>query len=716
MQESRPARRTVHSMNLSPNFFPKSRRTAALTAGLLAFSALAAHADEGMWLYNNPPKAQIQKTYGVTLSDAWLAHLQRASVKFVGLASGSFVSADGLVMTNHHVGADTLQKLSTPQHNYARDGFYARTHAEEVRAPDLELDVLESITPVTDQVNAAVTPQMTLAEAFLARRKAIAEIEQASQTKTGLKSQVVTLFGGARYDLYAYKTYTDVRLVMAPDANAAFYGGDPDNFEYPRYDLDICFFRAYENGKPAKVANYLTWSKNGIKEGDPVFVSGNPARTSRLNTVSDLKTQRDIILPALLNTLRRREVLLTSWGARLPENARVADDALFGTQNGRKKQTGSLQALQDPAFLSAKQAREAALRAKVAADPKLQAAYGGAWDQVDRADAASRAEFARYGLLAGFGLRSQLYGTAQTLVLQAEEDQKPNNARLPGFTEAARASLDLELFSPAPIYPNLEKLTLGDSLAQMEETLGADNPIVTQALAGRSPAERAAELVNGTTLADVAVRKKLADGGLAAVQASADPMIVLARQLDPIDRAIRKARETEVVSVEQAAYAKIAQAQLAASAPGSVYPDATFTLRLSYGKVVGYTEGGQAVPAWTTLGGLYPYAAKHEDKPPYQLSAPWEAAKDKLVPGTPFNFVSTADIIGGNSGSPVVNKNGDLVGIIFDGNLQSLALDYAYSDTQARAVSVDARAIIESLRHVYGDDALADELLSGHAQ
>ena len=704
-------------MNFPPNFLSNSRRTVALTTGLLASSLLAAHADEGMWLYNNPPKAQIRKAYGVTLSDAWLTHLQRASVKFVGIASGSFVSADGLVMTNHHVGADTLQKVSTPQHNYARDGFYARTRAEEVKAPDLELDVLESITPVTEQVNAAVTPSMTPAASFRARRRAIAGIEQAAQAKTGLKSRVVTLFGGARYDLYAYKTYTDVRLVMAPDANAAFYGGDPDNFEYPRYDLDICFFRAYENGQPAKIADYLTWSRAGVKEGDPVFVSGNPGRTSRLNTIADLKTQRDVFLPALLNALRRREVLLSSWGARLPENARVADEALLGTQNGRKKQTGSLQALQDPAFMAAKQARETALRAKVAADPKLQAAYGDAWDQAGRADTASRAEFARYGLLAGgFGLRSSLYGIAQTLVLRAEEEGKPNGERLPGYTDADRASLDLELFSPAPVYPDLEKLTLADSLAQVEETLGGDDPLVVQMLAGMSPTERAAALVNGTSLADVAARKKLADGGLAAVQASTDPMIVLARQLDPTDRALRKARETDVVSVDQAAYAKIARAELAASDPGTVYPDATGTLRLSYGKVAGYTEAGQAVPAWTTLGGLYPYAARHEDKPPYQLSAPWLAAKDRVAPGTPFNFVSTADIIGGNSGSPVVSKNGELVGIIFDGNIQSLALDYAYSDTQARAVSVDARAIIESLRHVYGDDALADELLSGHAR
>ena len=701
-----------------PLFPPKVQLAAVLAAGILSVSVIpAVHADEGMWLYNDPPKAQIQKTYGVALSERWLTHLQRASVKVVGEASGSFVSADGLVMTNHHVGSDAIQKLSTLQHNYSRDGFYARTRLEELKAPDLELDVLQFITPVTDQVNAAVTAQMTPSEAFLARRKVIAGIEKASQTKTGLQSEVVTLFGGARYDLYLYKTYTDVRLVMTPDANMASYGGDPDNFEYPRYDLDICFFRVYEHNVPAKITDYLTWSKIGVKEGDPIFVSGNPARTQRLNTVSNLKTQRDILLPAFLNVVRRREVLLTGWGARLPENAREADESLTDVKNTRKNLVGALQSLTDPAFFAAKESQEKALRAKVAADPALQSAYGDAWDQAEKAETAKRAIFARYGLFAeDFAFRSDLYGIAQTLVLRAEEDQKPNGERLPEFADSDRASQDLELFSPAPIYPNLEKVSLADSLALLTETLGADDPLVVQALAGKSPSERAAALVDGTTLADVAVRKRLASGGLAAVSASTDPMVMLARQLDPIYRILRTRQESEVVSVEQAAYAKIARAQLAVAAGSSVYPDATFTLRLSYGKVAGYTQEGKSVPAWTTFGALYPYAAAHESLPPYQLSPAWLSAKSKLTPDTPFNFVCTADIVGGNSGSPVVNKNGEVVGIVFDGNIQSLALDYAYSETQTRAVAVDARAIIESLRRVYGSDALADELLSGHVR
>lgn len=669
-----------------------------------------------MWPYNDLPKAQIQQKYGVAISDIWAAHLQRASVKFVGLASGEFVSADGLVMTNHHVGADTLQKLSTVQHNYARDGFYARTRAEERKAPDLELDVLESITPVTDRVNAAVTPSMPPAEALLARRAAIAAIEKESLAKTGLKSEVVTLFGGARYDLYAYKAYTDVRLVMAPDAVAAFYGGDPDNFEYPRYDLDICFFRVYENNRPAKIADYLTWSRTGVKEGDPVFVSGNPGRTSRLNAMADLRYARDIGLPSALNGVRRREVLLASWSRRLPENARVADDSLFGIQNTRKDLTGILQSLQDPAVFARKQAAETALRAKVAADPKLQAAYGDAWDQVAKADAVRRARFAQYGPLAdNFGLQSRLFGIAQTLVLLAEQDAKPNGERLPAFRASRRAALELNLFSPAPVYPDLERLTLADSLAQMAETLGGDNPLVAQVLNGKSPAERAAELVSGTALADVAARKRLASGGEAAVQSSPDPMIKVVQLLEPTRRALEKQNETEEASVDQAAYAKIAQAQLLA-ASGPVYPDATGTLRLSYGTVAGYTQDGVAVPAFTRMGDIFSYAARHGSQPPYQLPPVWEQTKDKITPGTPFNFVCTADIIGGNSGSPVVNRDGELVGIIFDGNIQSLGAAYAYSDTQARAVAVSSEAIIESLRHVYGDDALANELMSGHAQ
>ena len=684
--------------------------------GLAGIAGLtSARADEGMWLYNALPLHQVQTKYGFGITEAWAAHFQRASAH-VGGASGSFVSADGLVMTNHHVGLDTLQKLSTAQHNYVRDGFSAKTRAEEVKAPDLEINVLDSIVPVTDQVQAAVKPGMTAPLAFRARRAAIAAIEKDALAKTGLHSNVVSLFGGARYDLYRYKRYTDVRLVMAPDQNAAFFGGDPDNFEYPRYDLDMCFFRVYENGRPARIKDYLAWSKTGAKDGDLVFVSGHPGRTERLNTVTDLTYERDVSLPLALNSLRRREVLLTNWGERLPENARIARQALFGTQNSRKLLTGELQSLQDPAVFARKQAQEQALRARVAADPKLQAAFGDAWDQVDRADATQRALVAKYGVLAGGGGPfSGLFNVAQSLVQLAQDSRKPDRERLPEDSDANRASRERRMLAPVPIYLDFERLTLADSLAVMEEMLGASDPLVLQALGGKSPQERASELVGGTKLTDLNERKRLLAGGLPAIQASEDPMIKLALQLAPPLLALRRQSEDQVASIKQQAYPKIAQAQLAAGSE-NVYPDATGTLRFSYGILSGYTQGGRNVPASTTLGEIFPYAAQREDQPPYQPSPQWTASKPNIRLDTPFDFVCTADIVGGNSGSPVVDKDGAVVGLIFDGNIQSLGGSYAYTDTQARSVAVHSEAIIESLRHIYGDAALADELITGHAR
>ena len=683
--------------------------------GLLGTAVSGARADEGMWTYNGLPTAQVQQKYGYIITNAWATHLQRASVH-VGGASGAFVSADGLVMTNHHVGLDTLQKLSTAQHNFVRDGFFAWTRAEEAKAPDLEINVLDSIVPVTALVRAAVKPGMTAAQAFGARRAAIAGIEKISLDKTGLHSSIVSLFGGARYDLYRYKRYADVRLVMAPDQNAAFFGGDPDNFEYPRYDLDMCFFRVYENGRPAKVSDYLAWSKTGAKDGDLVFVSGHPGRTARLNTVAGLAYDRDVALPLALNAVRRREVLLNSWGERLPENARIARGALFGTQNTRKLLTGELQSLQDPAVFAQKQAQERALRARVATDPALQASLGGAWDQIDQADKTQRTLTAKYGaLVGGRPLFSGLFAVAQSIVQQAQEAQKPDRERLPEDNEANRASLETYLLSPAPVYPPFERLTLADALALMEETLGAADPLVVQALEGKSPSDRATELMNGTKLAQVAERGRLMAGGLPAIQASTDPMIVLALQLSPFFRALRKQSEDQISSVRQQAYPKIAQAQLAAGG-ADVYPDATGTLRLAYGTLRGYDQDGIAVPASTTMGDVFSYASHREDQPPYQISPSWVAAKPKIKADTPFDFVCTADIVGGNSGSPVVNKQGEVVGLIFDGNIQSLGGAYAYTDAQARSVAVHSEAIIEALRHIYGADALADEIVTGHAR
>jgi hypothetical protein len=682
------------------------RGTVFVLAALLL--APAARADEGMWLFNHPPREYLEKHYHFNPPDGWLEHVQKASVRFNSGGSGSFVSPDGLVMTNHHVGLDTLQKISTPEKDYVKNGFYARTRGEEVKAGDLELNVLMSIEDVTDRVNRAVAPGLTPAQAFAARRQVMSEIEKESQQKTGLRSNVITLYQGGLYHLYRFKRYTDVRLVMAPEQQIAFYGGDPDNFEYPRFDLDMCFFRVYENDKPVKVEHYLKWSKAGASDNELVFVSGHPGRTDRLNTVDDLKYIRDHQMPRTMQLLNRLEVLLGAYSGRSDENARRAKRLYFGVQNSRKARLGGLAGLQDPAILAAKTAEEKSLRETVASDPKLKGGAG-AWDRIAEADRTINAHAKPVNLLENAaGFRSTLFAFARTLVRAAEEKPKPNGERLREFADSNLAPLELQLFSDEPIYNDFEMLTLGDSLSYLAEQLGCDDELVQKVLAGASPRQRAAQLVTGTKLKDVAVRKRLYEGGQAAIEACDDPMIQLARLIDPPARAARKTFE-EANEVKNQAYAQIAKAKFAVQGTNT-YPDATFTLRLAFGPVKGYEEEGKHVPFQTTFEGLYERAREHHGKPPFDLPERWVKCKDKLDLKTPLNFVCTADIIGGNSGSPVINKEAEVVGLIFDGNIQSLVLDYVYTDEQARAVAVCSSAILEALRKVYDAGALADEL------
>ncbi|MGC8991020.1 MAG: S46 family peptidase, partial [Verrucomicrobiia bacterium] len=523
----------------------RSHSKSGLTALFLTLAAATSLADEGMWLFNQPPRKLLREKYNFEPGTAWLEHLQQASVRFNSGGSGSFVSEDGLVMSNHHVGADALQKLSDKDHNYLRDGFFARTLAEEKRCHDLELNVLVSIEDVTDRVNAAVKPDMTPEQAFLARRKVIAEIEKESLDRTGLRSDVVTLYQGGQYHLYRFKRYTDVRLVFAPEQQIAFFGGDPDNFEYPRYDLDICFFRVYENGKPARIPHWLRWSRAGAAENELIFVSGHPGHTARLLTLAEIEYQRDVSFPETLAWLHRREVLLTAYGERSEENARRARDDLFGIQNSRKAREGGLAGLLDPAFIARKQADEQALKSAVAQDPK----YAGAKDAWDRIAAAQRViaeNAALHRLLeSARGFNCELFGIARTLLRAADERPKPDGERLSEFHESGRASLELNLFSTKPIYDDYEQLCLADSLTFLAERLGAKHPIVERVLAGKSPRQRAAELVQGTKVKDVAFRRKLYDGGKAAVDAARDPMIELARAVDADARAVRQIIETQ---------------------------------------------------------------------------------------------------------------------------------------------------------------------------
>ncbi|MGD1215542.1 MAG: S46 family peptidase [Terriglobales bacterium] len=683
-------------------------KTRLFTFGLiLALATPLALADEGMWLYNAFPKNRVQKQYGFLPTQEWLDHLRLSSVRFNNGGSGSFVSADGLAFTNHHVGADCIEKLATSGADYMKTGFYAKTQADEAKCPDLELNVLVGIDDVTAKVKAAAPAAMSAADAGQAQRSAMSAIEKECTTSTGLRCDVVTLYSGEVYNLYKYKKYTDVRLVFAPEYEAAFFGGDPDNFTFPRYDLDITFFRVYENDKPAHLDNYLQWSKTGVKDGDLIFVSGNPGGTDRLTTLAQWQFLKDVDYPARLAGYKRRIAVLQKFSAQSPENARIAQEDIFGLQNSQKAINGEYEGLQDMAMLSqmntAERGREKAYMDKHPGEPNP-------WQEISNATKVNREIYDPLTYVERMrGFYSDLARYARTLVRVAEEKSKPNGDRLREYRDSALPSLEQQLFSSAPIYKNLETATLAVALAQMQEALGPDDAAVKASLSGKSPEEAAKALISGTKLEDVAVRKRLYEGGKAAVDASTDPLIVLMRNVDPEARAVRKRFDDEVDAAVRRDGATIARARFAQTG-FTQPPDATFTLRLSYGTVKGYEENGKKIPYFTTFGGAFQHAEEHGSKPPYNLAGSWPKMKAKLNLETPLNYVSTADIIGGNSGSPTVNKAGEVVGIIFDGNIQSLVLDFYYDDRQARAVHVDSRGIVEALRKIYGADALANEL------
>lgn len=674
---------------------------------------LTAFADEGMWTFNNVPKAEIKRKYGFDVTDDWLKKAQLASVRFNNGGSGSFVSPDGLVLTNYHIVEGIVGEVSTPEKDLAKEGFVARTRADEIKAPSLELNVLESIEDVTTRINGAVKAGMSDGDAFAARRAEIAAIEGESTKSTGLRSDVVTLYQGGQYNLYRYKKYTDVRLVFVPEFQAAFFGGDPDNFNFPRFNVDMSLVRVYENDKPVKPQSYFKWSKAGAKEDELVFVTGHPGSTARLNVVAHLEEMRDTAIPIIIRMLERREAMLKQYMTMGEEQSRQAQNELNSMQNALKVYRGQLAGLKDKALMDRKMKDEAALRKSIAANPERQKMYGDAWDAIAKSHQGlpsyirDRRIFDQLG-----GFNSTLFSYARALVRLADENGKPNAERLPEFTDSRRASLELSLYSPAPVHEDFEKLKLADSLEFMVELLGADNAIVKQILAGKTPAARANELITGSKLKDPEFRKQVAAGGKEAIASSTDPMIVLARLIDPRARELRTRYENEVTGVERASYAKIARAKFDTEGT-KLYPDATFTLRLSYGAVKGYNENGKKIAPFTTLGGLFDRSKSFNEKFPYNLPQRWLDKKTAIDLGTPFNFVSTNDIIGGNSGSPTINRNGELVGLIFDGNIQSLVGDFMYDESVNRAISVDSRGMIEILRKVFNANEVADELTKG---
>jgi hypothetical protein len=685
---------------------PKILLLAVATIMFLLSGPLAA--DEGMWTLDNMPLKQLKEKYGFEPTQGWLEHIRLASVRVGDGGSGSFVSPDGLVLTNHHVALGQLQKVSTPQKNYVADGFYAANAGEELPCPDLELNVLISMENVTAKVLAAVKKGMDPVMALAAKKAAIAAIESLSLKKTGLRSDVVSLYQGGEYWLYRYKKYTDVKLVFAPEQQAAFYGGDPDNFTYPRHDLDMALFRAYEKGKPAKVAHYLKWSASGATDGELVFVSGHPGSTNRLMTLSQLQFSRDYGYPLRLKSMKRMLDVARKYSARGPEEARQAAGMIFGVENGLKVSSGEYEGLKAAGILEKKAAQEAEFRKLIDGNTAWKAEYAGAWDQIAEAIEKSKPRMKEmtYRKIPGMRLGS----IALQIVQLVAEVQKPDGKRLEGYHTSQLESLRFRLFSRAPIYPGMEEAMAVDALQLMLEELGPNDEFAKAALDGKSPEEAAKALLAGTKLADPAIRQQLVEGGQAAVAKSTDSFIVLARKLDPMVREMRKWQEDNIESVTKPAGEKIGQARFAVYGKNA-YPDATFTLRLSYGTVKGYPMNGTIAPSKTTFYGLYDRAASFDNKFPFNLPKRVAEAKDKLDLSTPLNFVCTGDIIGGNSGSPVVNRAGELVGLVFDGNVESFMGRFFYDDTANRTVSVCSAAMIEAMKKIYGAEKLAKEIL-----
>jgi hypothetical protein len=692
------------------------RVRAFLPALILILVAAMATPEEGMWLYNAPPNAQIKAKYGFELTDPWLRHVQLSSVRFDNGGSGSFVSADGLTFTNHHIASGCLHNISTSKTDYMKTGFYAKNQSAEPKCPDLELNVLQNISDVTAAVDDAVKPGMNDAQAGAAQRAEMAALEKDCARAPDIRCDVVTLYAGAIYDLYRYKRYTDVRLVFAPEFQTAFFGGDPDNFEYPRYDLDIAFFRVYENNQPVHLENYLHWSPNGAKENDLVFVSGHPGSTGRENTMNQLEFLKNVQFPFILKDLHRRIELHQKFASESAENARIAQEHIFGLQNSYKAYTGFNYGLNDRNLMNLKKGDERKLlfmASRSAERPRILHAF----QQIDAAIAVHHKIFLPYRyleLLAGF--RGQLNQYARTLVRAGVEKQKPNGERLREYRDSALPSLEQEIFSTAPIYKSMEIVEFADSLTAMQQDLGADNAIVKRVIEGRSPKEVATAAINGTKLDDPNFRKQLYEAGPDAIAKSNDPMIVIMREIDPDARTVRKQYDDEVDSPIRVNHALIEKFRFEHGG-SSTPPDATFTLRLSYGAVTGYVEDGRGiVPAgtrvapFTDFAGAFKHAAQHGDEDPYRLATSWMRAKSKVKLATRLNFVSTADIIGGNSGSPVVDEKGDIVGIIFDTNIQALPWNFMYDDEVGRAVSVDSRGIVEALRNIYHANGLVKEL------
>ncbi len=685
-----------------------------LIAVMAAMVSLSASADEGMWTFDNPPRATITEKYGVTVDAAWLDRVRLATVRLEGGCTGSFISADGLVLTNHHCGEECIAQNSTAGHDFNAAGFLATDRKQELRCQKDAVSVLVGTEDVTAKV-AAATAGLAADAVVEARRRELTKLEQtcedgSAKSKGGpLKCERVSLYQGGQYWLYKYQRYEDVRLVFAPERDIAAFGGDPDNFQFPRWCLDMSILRVYENGKPAKTPHRLRFDWDGADPGDPVFVSGHPGNSDRLLTVAQLETQRTTFMPFWLMRFSELRGRMLQYAKTGEEPRRTSEAFLNGIENAIKVRRKQFDALLDPALFESARKSEQALRDAVAANQAL-ASSAGAWQDIETAQRSWRDILVPHTFIeGGAAFNSTLFGYARAIVRAAEERTKTNESRLAEYTEARLPAVLQNLQAAAPIYPDFEVLRLSFALERMREWLGPDDPLVRKVFGNDSPDALASKLIRDSSLADPAARVALYEGGQAAVDASKDPMIRLAAIVDPAARALRKRFEEQVEGPVQRGQEAIAKARFAAYGT-RIYPDATFTLRLSYGAMMGWDEKGEDVRPWTELSRAFERAT---GEAPFKIPDRWLAAKDRLDLTTPANFTTNNDILGGNSGSPMLNATGEIVGLAFDGNIHSISGSYWFDDRLNRSIGVHPAYIRLALEKVYGAKALLAEIDSG---
>jgi len=671
-------------------------------------------AEEGMWTFDNLPLKALKAQYAFEPDKAWLDQVRLASVRFPG-GSGSFVSAEGLVLTNHHVVRGYVQRLSTREHDLLKDGFVAADRDQEKKVPGLELMLLVSMENISDQVGKAGQGATSEAEALRAREREIQKAREALRTKTGLTVEPVSLYQGGETWLYVYRKFTDVRLVMAPELAVARFGGDHDNFTYPRHHLDFALMRVYEGGKPYRPEAFLRWSSAGLKAGDLALVSGHPGTTNRLWTLAQMEYARDLGTPLQIAAMERRRAMLEAFAQKNFEARALVGGQIYGIDNGLKATRGYLAALKDTEAMNGVGKSEADLKAKVAQDPKLKALAGASWGQLQQALAQSRKLAMEQMLVNARG--SELLALALHLVRMPVEAGKPEATRLAEYSDAALTPLKTRLTQPrpTPFSAELETHLLTEGLKEAQTLLGKAHPFIKAMLGNRSPEVVAREAVAGSKLQDPAEVKRLLEGGAAALEGTQDSMILLARKLDPLQRKVRETFERQVEGPLREHAARIARARFAVYGK-ETYPDATFTLRLSYGTVQDYPANGTLIQPFTTFLGLYDRyegwggSTFNLDRDTWRLPARWIERKARLDLRLPYNLITTNDIIGGNSGSPLVDRKGELVGLAFDGNLESLGGRYYYDGRTNRTVCVDARAIREVLAKIYDAGHLVQEL------